>query len=49
MSMIQLFNVFFNMVQEAQKLPGSIRLQLQTKVMRASIAAAEEARTTLQK
>ena len=37
------------MAQEAQKLLDSIRLQLQTKAMQASIAAAEEARTTLQK
>ena len=37
------------MAQEAQKLLDSVRLQLQTKVMQASIAAAQEARTTLQK
>ena len=49
MSMIQLFIFFFSMAQEAQKLLDSIRLQLQTKVMQASIASAEEARTTLQK
>ena len=37
------------MAQEAQKLLDLIRLQLQMKVMKASIASAEEARTTLQK
>ena len=49
MSMIQLYIFFFSMAQEAQKLLDSIRLQLQTKVMQASIASAEEARMTLQK
>ena len=37
------------MAQETQKLPDSIRLHLQMKIMQANIAAAEEARMTLQK
>ena len=40
---------FFSTAQEAQKLLDAIRLQLQTKVMQASIAETEEAQTTLQK
>ena len=38
---------FLSMAQEARKLPDAIRLELQLKIMQATIAAAEEARKTV--